>query len=135
MSVAEKIITLPFFEKYKITESSDESGIGIIGFKVSSDDVYSALIAQPKTESGIIPSTVMISTKGCLVKLDSGDKTIVISMPKSEDKDGFIETFPMSVDNGEFFQSSLIHDYRHIDYEYIETLRSVLEIIDIDASK
>lgn len=131
MNLSEKIKELPFFRTRKVIDvSTEQSGIGLIGFKESEDDIYSNLILSPKSESGVIPDIAMVSSRGCLVRLDDGDKTIVISMSSEGDKEGFVETLPATIDDGEFFQSSLINDYRHITYEYIEVLVSAIKILN-----
>lgn len=130
MTLSEKMKKIPFFANRIIIDAADQSTVGLVGFKESPDDIYSSIVGSPKSTSGVIPDIVMISTKGCLVRLDSGERTILISMSKEEDKETFSETFPDSVDEGEFFQSTLINDYRHINYEYIEALRQVLEIMN-----
>lgn len=130
MTLSEKITQLPFFETRPIIDTSDRDTIGLVGFKDGEDDVYSSIIASPASTSGVIPDIVMVSTRGCLVRLDAGEQTITVTMSSDGDKDSFTTTFPTSVDDGEFFQSSLISDYRHIVFEYIEVLRSVIEIIN-----
>lgn len=130
MTLSEKMKQIPFFQTRTIIDSSDRETIGLVGFKENEDDVYSSIVASPASTSGIIPDMVMISSNGCLVRLDAGEQTILISMSKEEDKDGFSETFPASIDDGEFFQSTLINDYRHINFEHIEALRQVMELIN-----
>ena len=130
MTLSEKMKQIPFFQTRTIIDSSDRETIGLVGFKENEDDVYSSIVASPASTSGIIPDMVMISSNGCLVRLDAGEQTILISMSKEEDKDGFSETFPASIDDGEFFQSTLINDYRHISFEHIEALRQVMDLIN-----
>lgn len=130
MNLSEKIKNIDFLKNRTIIDCSERNNIGLIGFKDCEDDLYSSIIASPKSTSGVIPDTVMISTKGCLLRLDDGDKTIVISMSKEDSKDSFTVEFPSSIDSGEFFQSTLLHDYRHIGYEHIEALRKVLELMN-----
>lgn len=129
MTLSEKIKQIPFFKNRTIIDASDRDKIGLVGFKESADDVYSSLVVSPASDSGVIPNIVMISTKGCLVRLDEGEQTILISMCKEDDKDGFTEVFPASIDNGEFFQSTLVNDFRHIGYEYIEALHQAVAIL------
>lgn len=129
MTLSEKMKNIPFFTNRTIIDAADQDTVGLVGFKESPDDIYSSIVGSPKSTSGVIPNIVMISTKGCLVRLDEGEQTILISMSKEEDKEAFSEIFPASVDDGQFFQSTLINDFRHINYEYIEALRQVLEIM------
>lgn len=135
MTLSEKMKNIPFFQNRVIIDTSDQETVGLVGFKESADDIYSSIVGSPKSSSGVIPNIVMISTKGCLVRLDDGEQTVLISMSKEDDKEAFSETFPASVDEGEFFQSTLINDYRHISYEYIEALRQVLEIMNDECTE
>lgn len=135
MTLSEKMKNIPFFKNRTIIDASDQDSIGIVGFKESENDIYSSIVCSPASTSGIIPRIIMISTKGCLVRLDDGEKTILISMSKEDDKEAFSETFSSNVDEGEFFQSSLINDFRHINYEYIEALHQALELMHDERSE
>lgn len=135
MTLSEKMKQIPFFNNRTIIDFSDRETIGMVGFKESEDDMYSSIVASPASTSGVIPDIAMISSKGCLVRLDAGEQTILISVSKEGDKEGFSEVFSSSVNDGEFFQSSLINDFRHINFEHIEALRQVMELINDSRTK
>ena len=135
MNLSEKMKEITFLSTRQIIDMTDHSGIGIVGFKEDENDIYSSIVGSPPSESGIVGAQVMISSKGCLLRLDDGEKTILISAPKDGDKETFAETYPSSLEEGEFFQNTLVQDFRHITYEHIVALRQVLDTIDVICSK
>jgi hypothetical protein len=131
MSISEKIKSIDFLKNREVIDQTDHSGIGMIGFKHNEKDLYSSIIFSEKSTNGVVPAIVMISSLGALLKLDTGENQITISISSAGEREGFFETFPSSLDEGEFFQNSLIHDFRHITYEHIVALRDVLKLNDV----
>lgn len=129
MTISDKIKTINFLSTREVLDTTDNSGIGMIGYKHDDEDLYSSIVASPASTSGVIPHVVMISTMGALIKYDSGDNTISVVLCSKLDKSGFTETFPSSIDEGEFFQCSLINDFRHVTYEHIIAVRDVMEFL------
>lgn len=130
MTLSDKIQQLPFFKRRTVIDSLKEDKVALIGFKENENDVYSSLVASPKSASGVIPHAVFICSGGCLVRLDSGEQTITVAMDAKGDTDAFTEVFSISSDEGEYFQSSLVHNYGYITYEYFDVLKQVLVLMD-----
>lgn len=135
MTISEKISKLPFFTNRLIIDTGEMNGVGLVGFKNNDNDVYSNVMASPAPPSGVISNIAMLCTGGNLLRIDEGKKTLLITMAKNGEKEGFSEEFNMNIDDGEFFQQSLIYDFGYIDYTYIEVLHQVLDILHDESGK
>lgn len=128
--LSEQIKLVNFLKNKEVLDSTDQEGVGMVGYRDNDDDLYSSIIASQPSTTGVIPAVVMLSSLGALLKLDAGEELITIAMSANDSSESFTETFPSSIDEGEFFQSSLVNDYRHITFEHIIAIRDVMELVN-----
>lgn len=127
--LSDQIKEIQFLKERVIVDETDHTGVGMVGFQHDENDLYSSIIASRASTSSVIPAIVMMSTQGAFLKYDSGTETIEISISTQDDNDPFTETFASNIDEGEFFQSTLIHNFLHVNYEHVIALREVMNFV------
>lgn len=113
-----------------VDQNETTEKVSVLGYRDNEGTVYSSIVAAPESKSGVLKPCIMICTDGIMVKYDGGTQTISVNVPKMNGKEGFNQEFPASVDEGEFFQDSLINNYHHITYDYIVATRDILALLD-----
>lgn len=131
MNINDKVKKIPFLSNRIIVDQNDaDQAVSVIGYRDTTDSPYSTIVSAPESRSGVLKPCIMICSDGMMVKYDGGTQTISINVPKMNNKEGFNQEFPASIDEGEFFQDTLINNYHHITYDFIVATRDILAILD-----
>lgn len=123
MNIVEKIKTIPFLSTRIIIEDGYEKTVSIIAYRDNEDSPYSNIIACPACSG--ISALVTLFTNGCMVKLDMNKLEITVNIPGD---DPSITVFNLNVDEGLFFQESVLHDFGDITFEHLKAVRDVVEL-------
>ncbi|QCW19079.1 hypothetical protein SEPL_049 [Salmonella phage SE_PL] len=123
MNITEQMKTIPFLSTRIFIEDGYEKTVSIIAYRDSEDSPYSNIIACPQCNG--IGAMVTLFTNGCMVKLDMNKLIITVNIPGDEPS---IATFPLNVDEGGFFQETVLHDFKDITFEHLKAVRDVVEL-------
>lgn len=127
-----EVAKLPFFNGIrKLTDDEIQVSETMFhfGFTENAEDKFSSvMILRGVYKNHESPGYILIGSLGAVVKYDVDAKTINLTFAKDNDKDGFVFDVNDNIEEGEFFQQTLINDIRHVSFEHIQFLRDLTEL-------
>lgn len=129
---------LDFFknENRIISDKADESTSNEFSYHVlyrnkeNTNTINTILVLRGgyRQENKNVPGMVMVTAENVIVKYDVDAAQIVVSFAQTPSHEGIVVEFDSTVEEGEFFQESLLTDMRGLTFEYIELVRDVFNV-------
>lgn len=136
MSLKENIAAHPFFAPESgrvIDEISVAEFMVNVKYHEPKADIPSSLIALRapyRVEDAKLPAYVMSVSLGCVVKRNVETKKYSIKVASlGKDSEEVNLEYDLAVSEEEFFQQSLLHDFRSLTYDHVRLVDDMADII------
>lgn len=135
MNLEQVIKSNPFFaaETGRVIEEIKVEELMInVKYKDNAEDIssaISALRAPFRDEKAKKPAYVLAISLGCVVKLVVDDNSYNIKVAPLNDDQNIDLNFENGLTEEEFFQQTLLHDFRTVDYKHIQLINEMVDIV------
>lgn len=127
-----EIAKLSFFNsgrKLKDEDMQSTDHMFHFGYVENDKDKFSSvMILRGVYKNYESPGYILIGTLGAIIKLDIDSKTISLNFSKEEEQEGFQIELNSNVEEGEFFQQTLVNNTRHITFEHIKFMNDLVNL-------
>lgn len=103
-----------------------------VKYKDNNEELSSTIVALRapfRTEAAKKPAYVLAISLGCVVKLVVDDMKFNIKVAPMDDGENIDLNFEGSLPEEEFFQQSLIYDFRTVSYEHVRFIEEMIDVV------
>lgn len=135
MNIEQAIRNNPFFaaETGRVIENIKIEELMVnVKYKDNNEDISStvcALRAPFRDEKAKKPAYVLAISLGCVVKLVVDENKYNIKVAPMNDDQNIDLNFDNGLSEEEFFQQSLIHDFRTVSYDHIKLIEEMVDMV------
>ena len=103
-----------------------------VKYKDNNEDISSTLVALRapfRKEAAKKPAYVLAISLGCVVKLVIDEMKYNIKVAPMNDEENIDLHFDGSLGEEEFFQQSLLHDFRTVTYDHVKMIDTMVDLV------